>query len=612
MTKVKTHFKKFAPGILYVLVSVLTVIFLLVILWLFLFNKMYPGTKVASTNISFLTHTQAKAKISQEISNRLNQKFELTYQSGSQSQVLTLAPDDISIDTQNALTKSFAYGHQKMYLSPSNQTVDIAFTPSFNYKLQTLTSSINQPPIDSQIKIDGEQIVVTPSQSGLEVDESDLKQKINFFINTGELDDRNIKTVVATPKLSYEAALKIKKRLDEIKLEPLKLTFKDKTFTLSLDDLVSLIDLQSSQPLLASVNLNNHTTIISAVQIGNTNYTDTTLTLNKQKVANYFKTIAVSIDRPSQEPLFSVEETGDPNKPKIKEFQPPTDGQTLNQELAAARLVEALTTTNSQTIELPVQITPPKNKLANDYGIKELIGRGHSNFAGSIENRIYNIGLAASRINGVLIPPGEEFSFVNTVGDISGASGYKQAYVIKSGRTVLDDGGGVCQVSTTIFRAALNAGLPITSRVAHAYRVGYYEQGYPPGLDATIFSPTVDFKFKNDTGRHILIQARTYGTSLTIDFYGTSDGRIANVTAPVITNATPAPPEIRQDDPTLPKGTVKQVDWAANGANVVFYRTVTRNGETIINETFRSNYRPWQAVYLVGTKEGWKSYNLIV
>ena len=128
-----------------------------------------------------------------------------------------------------------------------------------------------------------------------------------------------------------------------------------------------------------------------------------------------------------------------------------------------------------------------KNTLVNDLGVKELVGSGYSTYSGSIENRVFNVSHGASKINGVLIPPGETFSFNKTVGDITAATGFKQAYVIKSGRTVLDDGGGICQVSTTLFRAALNAGLPIVNRTAHAYRVGYYEQGFPPGIDATIY-----------------------------------------------------------------------------------------------------------------------------
>lgn len=603
MSKDKKH-SRLIPIFIYILVGILSVVFLLVVLWLFLFDKIYPGIKIAGADVSLLNLSQAKIKVDQTVKNRLNQNLQFTYSGNGENFTFNLTPDDVIIDSQTALTESFALGHQQFYFRPYQTNINVTFKPSFDYKLQTISTEINQPPIDSQIKVDGEQIVVTPSQEGTEVDQHEIKNQITAFLNGQGNPETTIKTKASPPKLSYETAIKIKKRLDEIKLEPLKLTFKDKVYTLTINDLVSLIDLQSSQPTLASFNINGQAINLASVDISNQTLTDTNLTLNQQKVSNYFRTIAVSIDRPSQEPLFSVEDTSDPNKPKIKEFQPPVEGQTLDIAMAITRLNDALLTSNKQTIELPVQITAPKNKLVNDYGIKELIGRGQSNFAGSIEGRIYNVGLAASRINGILIAPGEEFSFVNTVGDISGASGYKQAYVIKSGRTVLDDGGGVCQVSTTVFRAALNSGMPITNRVAHAYRVGYYEQGYPPGLDATIFSPTVDFKFKNDTGRHILIQAKTAGTTLTVDFYGTSDGRVANVTTPVITSVTPAPPELRQDDPTLPKGTVKQVDWAASGANVVFKRTVTRGGQTIIDETFRSNYRPWQAVYLVGTKEG--------
>ena len=153
----------------------------------------------------------------------------------------------------------------------------------------------------------------------------------------------------------------------------------------------------------------------------------------------------------------------------------------------------------------------------------------------------------------MLIPPGDIFSFNQTGGDITAATGYKQAYVIKEGRTVLDDGGGVCQDSTTLFRAVLNAGLPVVKRTAHAYRVGYYEQGFPPGLDATVFYPSVDFQFKNDTKHHILLQAYVSGISLTVDLYGTSDGRVTTLTTPVVGEQTPPPPELRKDDPTLPK-----------------------------------------------------------
>lgn len=259
------------------------------------------------------------------------------------------------------------------------------------------------------------------------------------------------------------------------------------------------------------------------------------------------------------------------------------------------------------TIKVPILVVKPTvtNENVNSFGIRELIGRGTSLFAHSIENRISNITLASSRLNGILIAPGEVFSFNKALGDVSKFTGYKQAYVIENGRTVLGDGGGVCQVSTTLFRAVLAAGLPIVERNAHAYRVSYYEQDSGPGIDATVYSPSVDLRFKNDTGNYILIQSYvdTVNLGLTFDLYGTKDGREVTIDQPLILSETPAPPPLYQDDPTLPKGAIRQVDFAANGARVYFTRTVKKNGKVVIADKFTSNYRPWQAIFLRGTKE---------
>ncbi|HYK09069.1 MAG TPA: VanW family protein [Candidatus Eisenbacteria bacterium] len=297
---------------------------------------------------------------------------------------------------------------------------------------------------------------------------------------------------------------------------------------------------------------------------------------------------------------------------KVTTFKPSSNGQdvdiaaisqTLNQ-----RIPYLFALPDGQNIQLPVplktllpEITTEK---ANNLGIKELIGTGTSLFQHSIPGRIFNVKLAASRLNGVVIAPNEEFSFDKALGDVSAYTGYQQAYVISGGKTVLGDGGGVCQVSTTMFRAILNAGLPITERHAHDYRVGYYEEDGPPGIDATVYVPSVDLKFKNTTGHNILIQTVVDPDILRLTFYlyGVKDGREVTMTTPVITNETPAPPTRYQDDPTLPKGVTKQVDFSANGATVKFSRVVSQNGKEIINETYVSNYRPWQAVFLVGTQ----------
>ncbi len=328
-------------------------------------------------------------------------------------------------------------------------------------------------------------------------------------------------------------------------------------------------------------------------------------TLSEQKLNEYLAELYGEINEEPVEAVFNFQNG------RVIEFNASENGRKVKEEelkqlvLGKAKLILTYTSQKIVTIPVPTENLEPEltTEKVNNMGIKELIGVGKSEFKGSIPNRVYNINLASSRLNGILVPPGETFSFAKAIGDISSYTGYKQAFVISGGKTVLGDGGGVCQVSTTLFRAILDSGLPIEERNAHSYRVGYYEQDSLPGVDATVYVPSVDLKFKNDTANHVLIQTEVdlNNSVLKFLFYGTSDGRIAEVGTPVVTNQTPAPEPRYEDDPSLPNGQIKQIDFAAPGANVYFTRTVTKNGEIIISDKFNSNFRPWQAVYLRGT-----------
>lgn len=328
---------------------------------------------------------------------------------------------------------------------------------------------------------------------------------------------------------------------------------------------------------------------------------------SEEKLKKILEPISSAIEKKPKDALFKFENG------RVTAFTPSENGQTLDYEelnrIVSSKTISVVSSEKPKTIiiNIPIKTIEPDitTDKVNNMGIKEEIGSGTSLFQHSIPGRIFNVTLAAARINGILIAPGEVFSFNKALGDVSSFTGYKQAYVIIGGRTVLGDGGGVCQVSTTLFRAILDAGLPIIERYAHAYRVGYYEQDSPPGLDATVYSPSPDLKFKNDTGHYILIQSFVDPSVLRLTFilYGTNDGREVSMTKPVITSQTPPPPPLYQDDPTLPKGEIKQVDFAAWGASVYFTRTVKRDGKQIIYDKFVSNYRAWQDIYLKGTKE---------
>ncbi len=314
--------------------------------------------------------------------------------------------------------------------------------------------------------------------------------------------------------------------------------------------------------------------------------------------------VSSALNSNPQNPIFIFEEG------RVAEFAPAKEGVKIESSELTEKIVDVIkifeqTDEVYATIEIPANTIPPDltTEEVNTLGIKELIGRGTSRFNGSIASRIHNIGVASSRFNGTLIAPEETFSFNDTLGDVSAYTGYKQAYIIKDGRTVLGDGGGVCQVSTTFFRAVLDAGLPVVERRAHSYRVSYYEQDSLPGLDATVYAPYTDLKILNDTPAHILIQTefRANTATLAFEIYGTSDERIASITKPVVSNVSPPPEDLYQDDPTLPEGTIKQIDYQAWGAKVSFDYNVKKDGEIIYQKTFYSNFRPWQAVYLRGT-----------
>jgi vancomycin resistance protein YoaR len=158
-------------------------------------------------------------------------------------------------------------------------------------------------------------------------------------------------------------------------------------------------------------------------------------------------------------------------------------------------------------------------------------------------------------------------------------------------------------VSTTHFRAAFYGGYEIVERYPHAYRVGYYEQGRGspgPGLDATVFVPLVDFKFTNDTPYWLLMETYIYGTQLLWKFYSGSDGRTVQVSGPRISNEKEAPEPLYKENPDLPEGKIVQVDWEADGMDVVVTRTVTRAGQLLHEDVIKTHYLPWRAIYEYG------------
>jgi len=321
------------------------------------------------------------------------------------------------------------------------------------------------------------------------------------------------------------------------------------------------------------------------------------------------------LNRKPQDAVFEYQ----PDTYEVLEFLPDLPGITVNQANITQQLIDISNQIVNQTdeetaglenkvttLDLPYTATPPQVSLesTNQLGINELIGFGDSLYAHSIASRIHNVSQATDMISGTLVAPGEEFSFNKTIGPVTRATGFLPAYVIKQGRTVLGDGGGVCQVSTTLFRAVLNAGLDVTLRLPHSYRVSYYEQNIKPGIDATVYTGNTDLRFINDTRHYILIygQADSDNLSMFFEIYGTSDGRTTEIVDHKMWGSSPPPPAQYIDDPSLPSGVVKQVEHAIAGLKTEFTNVIkNKDGQEIRRDTYKSNYIPWAAMYLVGT-----------
>jgi vancomycin resistance protein YoaR len=249
----------------------------------------------------------------------------------------------------------------------------------------------------------------------------------------------------------------------------------------------------------------------------------------------YLKTLQEKSRKEPKNAKFKLE-----SENRVSVFSPGENGKEITLEENKESLSQVLHNifskrNSSEPIPLTLHETILSPKIqssdAEDFGITSLIGEGKSNFSGSSNDRLFNIEFGAEKFHGILVKPEEEFSFVEILGEVDQENGWRPELVIRNNRTEPEYGGGICQISTTLFRSAVHAGLRITMRQNHSYPVKYYE---PIGFDASVYVPMPDFRFVNNTPNHILIQREIDGNELIFRIYGTDDGRKVFVDDPQV------------------------------------------------------------------------------
>ncbi len=307
----------------------------------------------------------------------------------------------------------------------------------------------------------------------------------------------------------------------------------------------------------------------------------------------YFAGLARKVSRPGRDAAFRVVPGG------RVEVVPHEDGRALDVPRTAAALLQAALSRDRRTVPIAVvaKEAARTTREAKAMGIKELVA-GYTTSYGGVPNRLHNVRLVARLIDGTLIAPGKTFSFNDTTGARTAERGFLEAPVIINGELQTALGGGVCQVSTTVFNAAYEAGLKITERTNHALYISHY----PQGRDATVDYPSLDLKFVNDTGHWLLLRTFVSPSSLTVNLYGTDPGRrVVSETAPL--RVTGPPPVVRIKDPSLAKGTTVVEDpGSPSRATSVHRRVYAKDGRLLHDDVWYSSYRGEKRIVRVGTK----------
>jgi vancomycin resistance protein YoaR len=563
-------------------------------------GKIFPGVSIAGIDLSGMTPGQASALITQRLDFPL--RGSIAFQDGSRVWVAKPSELGLFLDPQTSAVAAYQKGRQGdplERLSSQFQAwytgVDIPPLLVFDERLaqkylKNIAAEIDLPTIEASLAVNGIDVVVSPGQIGrtLDIDAAlaDLRAHlpnmtdgiINLVVyeNPPLILDVSEQAEIARTILSAPLVLQIPNAEEG---DPDSWTFEPFALAEMLD--IERVDTSEG----------------SRYQVA----------LDTETMRPFLEGVAPRLARWPENARFIFND----DTRQLEVIQPAVIGRTLDVD-ATLQKINQRVAEGDHNLELVVNYTQPQvgdDATGEDLGVRELVASHTSYFYGSSGSRIQNIQVAASRFHGVLIPPGATFSMADALGTISLDDGYAEALIIFGGRTIKGVGGGVCQVSTTLFRTVFFGGFPIVERHPHAYRVGYYEQTAGggintrlAGLDATVFVPVVDFRFTNDTPSWLLMETYTNaaGRSLTWKFYSTSDGRTVdwNTTGPL--NRVPAPEPLYEENPELAKGEIKQVDWEAEGADVSVTRTVMRDGQVYFTDTTNTHYMPWRAVYQYG------------
>jgi vancomycin resistance protein YoaR len=556
-------------------------------------GRFFPGITMAGVDLTSMTPEQATAALNQRLTYPASGQIVFHY--GNQVWVATPAELGMVFDAGTSIQNAYNIGRQggllanlAGQLNSWQGGLDLKPVVVFDARvahgyLQNIAAQIDQPVVETDLHLNGTEVVYTQGQTGrlLNVDAT----LANLLTQLSAFRDGVVQLVVEEQSPVALDASAQAETLRQILSAPLTLNVPDPQpgdpgpWTIEPSDLAGMLTVGRIQ-----------TDVGWQYQVS----------VDAQALEQFLGPIAPLVNQIPQNARFYFDDpTG-----QLVLVQSATVGRSL--DIAATRdMVNQKLLQGEHTIPLVITLAQPAvpdDATAASLGITGLVSSETSYFRGSSPARLQNIKAAASRFHGLLIPPNTTFSMGEAMGDISLDNGYAEALIIYNGQTITGVGGGVCQVSTTLFRTAYFGGYPIVERHEHAYRVYYYEQTATSGsdwrlagLDATVYFPLVDLKFTNDRPYWLLME--TYfnpaNYSLTWKFYSGDDGRTVDVQNLGLRNIVPTPDPVFEENPGLALGEISQGDWwVTDGADITVTRVVSRNGQVLISDSTQTHYEP--------------------
>lgn len=532
-------------------------------------GKVFPGVSANGAYLGGLSKASATAHLGGRIREFSGHALPVTY--GKSTIRLPVNTLGVTYDTDANVRSAFAYGRrgslgqrireQARALVGRTTTFDAYAYDDAKLRpyVSDISDDVDTPVTNASLDFADNKVQITPSQTGARLDLGQMVRLIEDRLRTTDESSLPAPIYQLPALIGSEQLRKTADQAATYLAAPVRITYGSSSREITQSVIASWINV--TQPprrdFLTTLRLDD---LYSAPA-------DLSLGLEKALVTRYVLDLAGKVDQAPQNAALAMTDG------KLAVTRPGREGLKLDQPAAVEAITTALSLSGQRNLTLKASVTQPDVREDNldQLGIKELLSEGASFFPGSPSTRLINVRAGAKRFNGVLLKPGETFSFGALLGEVGPQTGYVPELVILGNREEKQYGGGLCQVSSTAFRAALLAGFPIMERYNHSFAISYYTNPYGvPGVDATIYYPQVDFKFRNDSPGYLLIQTEMQGTSLKFSYYGTK----------IKSGAIRGPQFISGDaDATKPSHTI-------------FYRDVMdMTGKVTKTDTFNTYYK---------------------